>query len=164
MIDFVIEEKSLFTMEIENLIQKSIQIALKHENFNYPYEINVIITNNEGIKKYNYEFRKKDSATDVLSFPMLFFKDGYFKGNNLEVSVENTNPDSGEVILGDMILSIERATEQALEYNHSLEREIAFLTVHSILHLLGHDHETDEERKLMRGKEEEILNSMNLVR
>ncbi|WP_035380249.1 rRNA maturation RNase YbeY [Fervidicella metallireducens] len=164
MIDFVIEDKFLFTKEIKNLIQKSIQSALKHENFNYPYEINIIITNNEGIRKYNWEFRKKDSATDVLSFPMLFFKDGYFNGNNLDINVENTNPDSGEVILGDMILSIERASEQALEYNHSLEREIAFLTVHSILHLLGHDHETEEERKLMRTKEEEILNSMNLVR
>ncbi|EYE88122.1 heat-shock protein [Fervidicella metallireducens AeB] len=162
--DFVIEDKFLFTKEIKNLIQKSIQSALKHENFNYPYEINIIITNNEGIRKYNWEFRKKDSATDVLSFPMLFFKDGYFNGNNLDINVENTNPDSGEVILGDMILSIERASEQALEYNHSLEREIAFLTVHSILHLLGHDHETEEERKLMRTKEEEILNSMNLVR
>lgn len=147
------------TEEINSIIINAIESALRHQNFDKPYEVSVVITDNPGIHEINLEFRNIDRPTDVLSFPML---------DNLEdeinINIEDTNPESGEVILGDIVISIEKAYSQAEEYCHSVIREVAFLTVHSVLHLLGYDHEIDEDRIIMRKLEDAILDDMKLYR
>jgi probable rRNA maturation factor len=157
------QDKIEFNDEMKLLIERTIKGALEHEKFEKPYEISFLITDNSGIREINREHRKIDRETDVLSFPMLEFKTGYYKGQ-IELNVDDLNPDTGEVVLGDIVISIEKATAQAEEYGHSLEREMAFLTVHSILHLLGHDHEVEDDRVIMRKKEVEILNELGLYR
>lgn len=152
------QDKIEFSDDIKNIIEKSIDFSLKYENFLKEYEVSVVITDNEGIKEINKQFRNIDKETDVLSFPML--------DNKVidDFDFEDINPLTGEVILGDIVISLEKAKSQANEYGHSFEREIAFLTVHSTLHLLGYDHEKDEDRIIMRNKEESILENMGFVR
>lgn len=157
------QDRIEFTDEMKALIERTINGALKHEKFEKLYEISFLLTDNSGIRQINREHRKIDKETDVLSFPMLEFKDGYYKGQ-LELNIDDMNPDTGEVVLGDIVISIEKAAVQAEEYGHSLEREMAFLTTHSILHLLGHDHEIEADRVIMRRKEEEILDELGLYR
>lgn len=137
------------TPEIKKLIRSAIRNTLKYENFTRSCEVSVTIVDNEEIHRINSEQRGIDRATDVLSFPM--FDDDF---------------DDGEYcILGDIVISAERADEQAKEYQHSFEREIAFLTVHSVLHLLGYDHETSpEDESDMFGRQEKILTIMKLTR
>lgn len=152
------------TDEINFTITNAIETALKHKGFDKPYEVSVVITNNLGIKSINYEFRNIDKETDVLSFPMHDFMGNYYSGEGTQDFNEEINPENGNIVLGDIVLSIEKAVAQASEYGHSLLREIAFLTVHSTLHLLGHDHENDTEREFMRCLEEDILSIMKLTR
>lgn len=131
----------------EEIIKKAVRTSLDYEEFGQECEISVSVVTNEEIQKLNKEFRNIDRATDVLSFPQLTFEEE-------EIADVNEND---EIILGDIIISIEKAKEQAEEYGHSLEREIAFLTVHSMLHLMGYDHMEQEEEKEMFQKQEEIL-------
>lgn len=149
-----------FNDEIKNLIEKSINKALEYENFTKPYEISVVLTDNNGIKEINREFRGIDKETDVLSFPMLDIK--HNEKNNIDF--EDFNMETGEVVLGDIVLSLQKAQSQSIEYGHSIEREIAFLTVHSVLHLLGYDHEEDSDRIIMREREEKILDNLGIIR
>jgi probable rRNA maturation factor len=153
-----------FTDHIEKIIELSVNTTLSFEGFDKPCEISVVITDNIGIKEINKDFRNIDKETDVLSFPMLDFEEGYYDEEEIEVSIEDINPNSGEVVLGDIVISLEKAFEQSKDYGHSFDREIAFLTVHSALHLLGYDHEKDEDRVIMRSKEEEILGKLGLFR
>lgn len=132
------------------LIRRCCNAVLKLENFEGPAEISVTFTDNEQIKKLNAQYRNKDTATDVLSFPM---------GEN---GVYNVNMDTGAKILGDIVLSMERAMEQADTYGHSLQREAAYLTAHSVLHLLGYDHMENMERVRMREKEELVMEQLGL--
>lgn len=136
-----------FPAELEAAVCKAAEESLKYEGFEETCEISVSIVDNEEIRQINKQFRNIDRATDVLSFPMLTFEEG-------EVAERNEND---EIILGDIIISLERAREQAEEYGHSLLREIAFLTAHSMLHLLGYDHMTPEEETEMFGRQKEIL-------
>lgn len=139
--------EELLTAELEEAIRKAAAESLKYEAFDENCEISVSIVDNEEIRKINQQFRNIDRATDVLSFPMLTFAEG-------EEAEVNEND---EILLGDIIISLERAREQAEEYGHSLKREIAFLTAHSMLHLLGYDHmEKDEEAEMFR-RQKEIL-------
>lgn len=115
-------------------------------------EVSVTIVDNEEIRKINNKFRNIDRATDVLSFPLIDFDN------------ESLPDDGSKIYLGDIIISIERAKEQAKEYGHSIDREIGFLTAHSMLHLLGYDHMVPEEEKEMFAKQEEILNNLGLRR
>jgi probable rRNA maturation factor len=156
-------EQAMFEIsdEIMQMIKETIMNALKMEHFIPTFEVNVIITDNENIKEINNTYRKINRETDVLSFPMLEYKNGFKK--NID-DVDDTNPATGKIILGDIVISIEKASKQAEEYGHSINREIAFLTVHSILHLLGYDHEEEDDRTLMRTKEEQILEQMKLSR
>lgn len=149
---------------MEELMEKAIEQVLTYEGFNQKAEVAVMLTDNAGIRKLNKEYRNLDSATDVLSFPMLDFDEGYQEEGAVEVGVEDIDPENGEVVLGDIVISLERAKEQSEEYGHSLEREVAFLVVHSMLHLLGYDHMEEADRVIMRSKEEEILKEMGLVR
>ena len=135
------------TAELEDAIFRAAEESLRYENFAEPCEISVSVVNNAEIRRVNRQFRGIDRETDVLSFPMLTFAEG-------ERAERNEN---GEILLGDIILSMERAREQAEEYGHSLKREIAFLTAHSMLHLLGYDHMQPEEEKEMFARQREIL-------
>lgn len=132
------------------LIRRCCNAVLKLENFEGPAEISVTFTDNEQIRKLNAQYRDKDTATDVLSFPM---------GEN---GVYDTNHDTGAKILGDIVLSMEKAMEQAETFGHSLQRETAYLTAHSVLHLLGYDHMENIERVRMREKEELVMEQLGL--
>lgn len=134
------------------LIEKVISEALRYEGVNDNTEVSVTIVDNEEIRKINNKFRNIDRATDVLSFPLIDFDN------------ESLPDDGSKIYLGDIIISIKRAKEQAKEYGHSIDREIGFLTAHSMLHLLGYDHMVPEEEKEMFAKQEEILNNLGLRR
>lgn len=135
------------------LIKRCCNAVLKHENIEHVVEISISITDDAEIRELNNCFRGKDRTTDVLSFPLIKEKD---------VSID---PNIGVCFLGDIVISIERAVEQAELYGHSLERELGFLTVHSMLHLLGYKHESGGiKARIMRDKEENILNSLGLSR
>ncbi len=156
------QNKEKYNESMEELITNVIKHSLKHEDFVLDYEISVSLVDNEEIKEINNEFRSINKATDVLSFPMIEYN-GSVYSSDFKFNPIDITPD-GEVPLGDIVLSLERAREQSIEYNHSFEREVAFLTCHSVLHLLGHDHEKEEERKIMRQKEESILSSLDYIR
>ena len=125
-------------------------------------DTNVVFTlcDNDYIKMLNFKYRKKDSETDVLSFPLLM-SDAPGKVSYTPLDMD---PDTQELMLGDIIISIEKAKQQAEEYGHSLERELSYLAVHSVLHLLGYDHMVDADKKKMRAKEEEIMTMLGLER
>ena len=138
---------------IRMLVRRCCNAVLRLEKFEGSAEISVTFTDNEGIKALNKQYRDKDIETDVLSFPM---------GENGEYDIDE---DNGCKILGDIVISMERATEQAELYGHSLQREVAYLTVHSMLHLLGYDHEAGGlEAVRMREKEEAVLIQLGLPR
>ena len=142
------------TAELRCLVKAAVYAALAYEDFRRSAEISVTFTDNEGIREINREHREIDAPTDVLSFPIL--------GDDEDGDV---NPGTGAVILGDIVLSLERAREQAAEFGHSFTREVAFLTVHSVLHLLGYDHvNSDEEDKEMRARQHAILDYMGITR
>jgi len=146
-----------------NCIEKAAKSTLYFEKVNYSCEINVEITDNSQIQKLNKEYRGKDSATDVLSFPMIepdkiLYIRNTDKNKIPKIFVDDINPENGLILLGDIVISIEKAIEQSEEINQSLERELMFLAVHSTLHLLGYDHELSEEADLiMRKKQREII-------
>ncbi len=135
-----------FTSDLEKLIETVIEKAFEYENVE-PRNVSVLICDNDEIKKLNGQFRDIDSPTDVLSFPM-YDEDG------------ELDPDE----LGDIVISLERAAAQAEEFGHSLRREVAFLTAHSMLHLFGYDHIDDSEREEMFEKQEEILAQLGITR
>lgn len=132
------------------LIRRCCNAVLQMEAFDSSAEISVTFVDNEEIRKLNAQYRNKDTATDVLSFPM---------GEN---GVYDVNMETGAKILGDVVLSMEKAIEQANAYGHSLQREVAYLTAHSVLHLLGYDHIESMERVRMREKEELIMTKLGL--
>lgn len=136
---------------LKRLVKRAIRETLENENFGYAARVSVTFTDNEGIREKNREFRQIDAPTDVLSFPMVDFRNG-------------EEPLAGqECELGDIVLSLERAAEQAEEFGHSYERECAFLTVHSVLHLLGFDHVDSEEDELeMRGHQRAVMKRLGL--
>ncbi len=132
------------------LIRRACIAVLREEKFQGDAEVSVTFVDNDQIRRLNAKFRDKDSATDVLSFPM---------GENGEYDL---NPSTGAKLLGDVVLSMEKAAEQAQEYEHSFEREVCYLTVHSMLHLLGYDHMNSEEKAVMRMKEETVMSQIGL--
>lgn len=142
-------------------IRRCIQGALDMEGVKVPCEISVLLTDNEGIREINRDLREVDSATDVLSFPMYEFIPGEFP----EDVSEYLDPGSDLLALGDMALSVEKIEEQAKEFGHSQEREIGYLTVHSVLHLLGYDHlDEGAMKRKMRAREEAIMEALNIPR
>jgi len=160
-INIVFEQLSLQKFAIKSIIRTCVNAVLDAEGINVPCEINVLVTDDEGIRAINNAYRKIDKATDVLSFPMFELTAG-----QLPASWEAyKDPDTGLVPLGDMAISLERARQQAAEFGHSARREVGYLTIHSILHLLGYDH-VDEGpmKKQMRAAEEAILAEIELPR
>ncbi|MBP3755266.1 MAG: rRNA maturation RNase YbeY [Lachnospiraceae bacterium] len=126
--------------------------------------VNVLITDSEGIRELNKDYRGIDSPTDVLSFPNLDFDSPSDFDIPEERKVDYTDPETGELIMGDIILNSDRIISQADEYGHSIKREMAFLVAHSCLHLCGYDHMTKPEEEEMISKQEEILNSLGITR
>lgn len=160
------ETEETLDFDYEKAVEQVILQAAKQEECPYEFEVNLTFTDNEGIRELNREFRQLDIPTDVLSFPMVEYdQPGDFSHLSEEdVQVENFNPETGELLLGDIVISVERAKEQASEYGHSLKREICFLTAHSMLHLFGYDHMVDDEREQMEVKQEQILQTLGIVR
>ena len=147
------EKRGLGHRSAERLIKKSIAKALAAEGIDKPCIISVMLTDDEGIHTVNREFRGVDRATDVLSFPLNELTAGRF-----DYSLCEHDPKSGAVMLGDMMISLERCAAQGKEFGHGFEREVCYLTVHSVLHLLGYDHIDEGEMKAqMRAREKEIM-------
>ncbi|MCL2719621.1 MAG: rRNA maturation RNase YbeY [Lachnospiraceae bacterium] len=152
--------------EITGLVIKAV---LASEKCPYETQVNIVLTDNEGIKKINLETRAIDKPTDVLSFPVLTFKDAADFSEIAEKKFNKLNrlnfdPDSGELLLGDIIISVEKLREQAVLYGHCLKREYAFLLTHSLLHLLGYDHNEADKTDVMEKKQEAILSGIGINR
>ena len=143
-----------FPQEFEEMINQVALKTLEFEQYTTECEISLSLVTPQEIRQINNQFRRIDKETDVLSFPLLTFSEG-------EVADTNENH---EIMLGDIIISVERAKEQAEEFGHSLKREIAFLTAHSMFHLLGYDHMEEEEEKEMFKKQEEVLDMLEIKR
>ena len=156
-INLVFEQLSLQKFTISHNIRKCIQETLNAEGIDIRCEINVLVTDDAGIQVINRESRQLDKPTDVLSFPMFDLE----AGNPPADWTPYLDPDSGLVPLGDMCISLERAVAQAQEFGHSTRREVGYLTIHSMLHLLGYDHlDEGPMKKQMRGREEAIAASI----
>lgn len=138
--------------------------TLDYEDCPYEVQVNIILTSNEEIQQINLEQRGVDAPTDVLSFPMI----EYAYPSDFTVleadSFDSFDPDTGELILGDIVLSVDKVLEQAEKYGHDVKREYAFLIAHSMLHLFGYDHMDEVERENMELKQEEILTHLNITR
>ena len=147
------ERKALGHNNSAALIKKAVRLALDAECVDVPCEISVMLTDDEGIRSVNSEFRGIDRATDVLSFPLNELTPGEFDPDGCERDM-----DTGAVMLGDMMISVPRCAAQGEEFGHGYEREIMYLTVHSLLHLLGYDHvDEGEMKRQMRAREKEIM-------
>lgn len=142
----------------EELIKMVVNTVLKEEKILKELEIYITLTNNDNIQKINAEHRNIDKPTDVLSFPM-------FEREEIpNLKTINNDEETKEMMLGDIIVSVEKVREQAEEYGHSFKRELAYLITHGMLHLLGYDHMIDEEKVVMRKREEEILEILDIKR
>lgn len=149
------------TAGLAEIINDVIKTALEVEGVVDDVEVSVSFVDNEEIQKLNKYYRGIDSPTDVLSFPLVEFEEIYY-----DVDLpDETNEDIQKVEpIGDIVISLEKAMQQSIEYGHSFEREVAYLTAHSMFHLLGYDHESDEDKKIMREKEETVMAKLNIGR
>ncbi|HHW49695.1 MAG TPA: rRNA maturation RNase YbeY [Clostridiaceae bacterium] len=153
------QDKIDVTEDLENLFKKIIGLCFEVEEFHENAEVNILLTDDEGIRALNKQYREIDAPTDVLSFPMLNAKDGV-----IEIEAGDYDMEKGLLILGDIAISLETAAKQAQEYGHSFERELAFLATHGFFHLLGYDHMTEDDESTMMDKQEEVLKQAGLHR
>lgn len=147
------QDKVKLDFDAEELCIDCTRQALKIEGIASAAEVSLTFTDNEGIRQLNSEYRNIDKETDVLSFPLGDDEEGY-----------EINPDNDAVLLGDIVISLEKAKAQAEEYGHSMKREVAFLITHSLMHLLGYDHMTPEEEEQMCRKQEQVLTILGITR
>lgn len=162
-IDFSNEQEQTFDFDFLSVARDVMEAVLDQEECPYEAQISLVLTDDDTIHSTNKEFRGIDRATDVLSFPMVDFPSPA-DYSVLEEDDSCFHPESGELLLGDIMISVPRAVEQAREYGHSVKREYAFLIAHSMLHLLGYDHMEDEERILMEEKQEQALKYLHIER
>jgi len=161
-----IESETTLEMDFdyEEVIKAVINAAMDYEKCPYEAEVSVLLTDDEEIRKLNKEFRGIDKATDVLSFPMVEYDlPGDFSMIE-ETNEDSFHPETGELMLGDIVISVERVKKQAEEYGHSFKRELAFLTAHSMFHLFGYDHMEEEERIRMEEKQNNLLEVLQIFR
>lgn len=158
------EAEMVLDIPYEKIIHTMAAAVLNYESCPFEAEINVVLTDNEAIHQVNREYRNVDAATDVLSFPMLEYQKPSDFSEIEAGDGEYFNLESGELLLGDIMISVEKVIEQADQYGHSPEREFAFLITHSMLHLLGYDHIEDDERLVMEEKQDLILADKGFVR
>ena len=144
------QDKIEIPADWEEKINRVTAICLKEEQMPEEAEVDLLFVDNEAIREMNLEYRDKDSATDVLSFPMY--------------EADEEIDDEEEILFGDIVISLERAQEQCIEYGHSLEREVMYLLVHGLLHLAGYDHMEEEDKKEMRAREEHLLAIIGAIR
>lgn len=159
------EEEGELTLPLDcqEIAEQIIDAALDYVGCPYEVEVNLLLTMNEQIQEMNSNFRDIDRATDVLSFPMVDYETpGDF--DFLEERDDCFHPDTGELILGDIVISKEKVISQAEEFGHSLKREYAFLIAHSMLHLSGYDHMEEEERNEMERMQRELMEKLNILR
>lgn len=158
------ETEVTFPFDVEEIVEQVAEAVLDAEECPYETQVNVLLTDNEGIHEFNREHRGIDKETDVLSFPNVDFEtEGDFDIDE-DREADYFDPDTGELILGDIIISVDKVMEQAESYGHSTKREFSFLVAHSMLHLCGYDHMEEEEAKVMEAKQEEILTSLGITR
>jgi probable rRNA maturation factor len=153
-----------FPFDIRKTVEDVALAVLEMENCPYEVQVNLLITDNKGIHGYNKEYRGIDSETDVLSFPNVDFETEAEFDIDENREADYFDPDTGELILGDIIISSDRVIEQAESYGHSTKREFAFLVAHSMLHLCGYDHMEPDEAKVMEEKQENVLKGLGITR
>jgi len=158
------EAEAVFDFKPEDVLEAVCGQVLTMEKCPYEVQVNVLLTDNEGIWEFNRQFRGIDRPTDVLSFPNLIYETPSDFSGVEESHADCFDPDSGELILGDIVLSADRIREQAAEYGHSEKREFAFLVAHSMLHLCGYDHELPEEASVMEEKQRAVLDELMISR
>lgn len=158
------EVDTSFPFDEEALATRVVDFCLSYMEFPYEAEVSLTLTDNEGIHTINKEQRDVDRPTDVLSFPMLSYEAPGDFSFLLEEREEDFNPDTGEAMLGDIVISVDKVKEQAQEYGHSQEREFAFLIVHSMLHLFGFDHMEENDAVIMEEKQRLILSDLHILR
>jgi probable rRNA maturation factor len=158
------ETSKKFKFDVEKVVNEVVEEVLRLEECPYEAQINLLITDNEGIQGFNRQYRQVDAPTDVLSFPMISFE----KESDFSIvedgGADYFDPESGELILGDIIISVDKVREQAKKYGHSEKREFAFLTAHSMLHLCGYDHMQEDEAAAMEKKQEQVLSALGITR
>lgn len=150
--------------DYEALVKKVVEACLDYEECPYESEVSILFTDNDAIRQINKEYREIDAPTDVLSFPANEFDTPGDFSRLEENIIDSFHPETGELILGDIVISVEKAKTQAIEFGHSLEREIAFLTAHSMFHLFGYDHMEDNERIRMEEKQNNVLEKLQILR
>lgn len=158
------ETETKLPFDMQEVLDRIMEAVMEMENCPYETTVNLLLTDNAGIREYNKNYRDMDRETDVLSFPNIPFEHA---GDFTPVESNEADyfdPDSGELVLGDIILSVERVQAQAQEYGHSELREFAFLTVHSMLHLCGYDHMEEKDAVVMEKKQEAILQKLGITR
>ena len=158
------EVEVTFGFSEEEYIEKVILASMDYVECPYEAEVNVLFTDNAGIHEMNLEYRNIDRPTDVLSFPMVSYEVAGNFDNLEDKQDECFHPETGELLLGDIVLSYDKIKEQAKEFGHSELRELCFLVAHSMLHLFGYDHMEEEERKQMEQMQHEILTQLNILR
>lgn len=158
------DTERVFAFSPEEIFRQVAQAVLEAENCPYEAGVNLLLTDNEGIRAYNRDYRGIDKETDVLSFPNLDFEQPGVFSIAEEAEADYFDPESGELLLGDIMISVEKVAEQAAEYGHSERREFAFLAAHSMFHLCGYDHMTANEAAVMEQKQEALLERLGIVR
>ena len=150
--------------DVQEILEQIMDAVMEMENCPYETTVNLLLTDNAGIREYNKDYRSMDQETDVLSFPNISYENaGDFASVELS-EADYFDPDSGELVLGDIILSVDRVLSQANEYGHSVLREFAFLTAHSMFHLCGYDHMDAQEAAVMEEKQEVVLTRLGITR
>lgn len=157
------EQSPDFDFDYQSLAEEVIEAAVEWEEFPYEAEVNLLLVSLEEIREINLEHRQIDRPTDVLSFPMIQYESPR-DFSKIEQDEDNFNPDTGEALLGDIVLCVDKVKEQAKSYGHSEKREFAFLILHSMLHLFGYDHMEPEEAAVMEQKQRDILEHMGILR
>ena len=158
------ETQTEFPFDAKEVAELVCRASLQSEGCPYEAQVNVVLTDNAGIRELNRECRGIDRETDVLSFPNLDFeKEGVFEIPG-EAEADYFDPDTGELVLGDIMVSVDKVREQAESYGHSLKREFAFLIAHSMLHLCGYDHMEPEAAAVMERKQEKLLIGLGITR
>ena len=158
------ETDTTFDFDMLEVIKLIVDEVLDLEGCEYEAQVNVVLTDNEGIRAINKEYRGIDRETDVLSFPSLEFEVPGFTGLDDMLDASVIDPETDELILGDIMISVDKLMEQAKTFGHSLKREFAFLVAHSMLHLSGYDHMTPEDAAVMEKKQEAVLQKLNITR
>jgi len=158
------ETEVAFPFSVEEVVEKVCMAVLDAEKCPYEVQVNVVITDNAGIREMNRQAREIDRETDVLSFPNVDFAEESVFEIDEDAEADYFDPDTGELMLGDIMISADKVFEQAEEYGHSLRREFAFLVAHSMFHLCGYDHMEEEEAKVMEKKQEAVLQELGITR